>query len=167
MCMTKNKKPKNNPNPLPKPDKAKGPVTLGRSTFTDDIINKVESHPSVGSRKVASRQPTGSFRATGSPYVAFAEVHNKIEETEQSFQEIKNSRPISLQEGNSSNLYEGGGEIREEEKPRSPEAIIQPGTLSIPDKGSAIKFIEEEAGEIEEPRSPQGVVQQGTIIVPD
>jgi len=41
--MTKNKKPKKNPKPLPKPDKAKGPVTLGRSTFIDDVIKKVES----------------------------------------------------------------------------------------------------------------------------
>ena len=86
MCMTKQKKPKKNPKPLPKPDKAEGPVTLGRSTFIDDIIKKAESQPSVGSRKVASRQPTNSLRATKSPSVAFAEVHSQTEE--QYFQEI-------------------------------------------------------------------------------
>ena len=86
-------------------------MILSRSTFIDDIIKQVESQPSVGPRKVASRQPTGSLRAICSPSVAFAEVHSKTEETEQNFQEIENSRPISLQEGNSSNLREGGGDV--------------------------------------------------------
>ena len=94
--MTKKKKLENNPKPLPKPDKAKGPVTLVRSTFIYDIIKKDECQPSVGHRKVASTQPTGSLRATHSPFVAFAEGHNKIEENEQYFQEIENSHPISL-----------------------------------------------------------------------
>jgi len=40
-------------------------------------------------------------------------VHCQTEETEQDFQEIENYHPISLQEGNSSNLCEGGGEIGE------------------------------------------------------
>jgi len=104
--MTKQKKPKKNPKPLPKPDKAKRPVTLGRSTFIGDIIKKEESHPSVGHRKVSSRQPTSSLRATESLSVAFAEVHSQAEE--QDFQEIENSRPKSLQEGNLSNLCKGG-----------------------------------------------------------
>ena len=76
-------------------------------------------------------------------------MHSKTEETEKDFQEIENSGPISLQEGNSSNLREGGGEIGQIEEPRSPLEIIQ--TLSSPDKGSAAK-------EPEEPRSPQIVV---------
>lgn len=113
--MTKKKKLENNPKPLHKPDKAKGPVTLSQLTFIDDIIKKAKSQPLVGPRKVASRQPIGSLRATYSPSVAFAEVHNKIEETEQDLQEIENSRPIYLQEGNSSNLCEGGGETGEAE----------------------------------------------------
>lgn len=53
--MSKQKKPRKNPKPLPKPDKAKGSVTLGQSTFINDIIKKAESQPSVGRRKVASR----------------------------------------------------------------------------------------------------------------
>jgi len=53
--MTKKKKLENNPILLPKPEKSKGPVTLGRSTFIDDILKKVESQPSVGPRNVASR----------------------------------------------------------------------------------------------------------------
>jgi len=59
--MTKKKKLENTPKPLPKPDKAKGPVTLGRSTFIDDMIKQAKSQPLVGPRKVASRQPTGSL----------------------------------------------------------------------------------------------------------
>ena len=59
--MTKQKKPEKNPKPLPKPDKAKGRVTLGRSTFIDEILKKAESQPLVGPRKVASRQPTSSL----------------------------------------------------------------------------------------------------------
>ena len=78
--MTKQKKPEKNPKPIPKPNKAKGPVTLGRSTFIDEILEQAESQPSVGPRKVASRQPTSSFQATKSPSVAFAEVYTQIEE---------------------------------------------------------------------------------------
>ena len=80
--MTKKKRTENNPIPLPKPDKAKGPVTLGRSTFIDNIIKEVESQPSVGPRKVASIQPTISLQTTGSPYIAYADVNNKTEGTE-------------------------------------------------------------------------------------
>jgi len=78
--MTKQKKLEKNAKPLPKPDKAKGLVTLGRSTFIDEILKKLESQPSVGPRKVASRQPTSSLQATRSPSVAFAEVYTQIEE---------------------------------------------------------------------------------------
>ena len=118
----------------------------------------------MGPRKVASRQPTGSLRATGTPYIAFAKVHNKTEDTEQDFQEIENSHPIYLQEGNSSNLCEGG-ETGETEEPRSPLKIVQ--TLSSPDKESVVKIIQNKAEEPEEPRSPQIVVQQGTLIILD
>lgn len=52
--MTKQKKLEKNPKPLPKPDKAKGMVTLGQSTFTNEILKKAESQPSVGPRKVTS-----------------------------------------------------------------------------------------------------------------
>jgi len=48
--MTKQRKSEKNPKPLPKPNKAKGLVTLARLTFIDDIIKKAESQPSVGSR---------------------------------------------------------------------------------------------------------------------
>jgi len=55
-------------------------MTLGRSTFIDEILKKTESQPSVGPRKVASRQPTSSHQAIGSPFVAFVEVHSQTEE---------------------------------------------------------------------------------------
>ena len=77
-------------------------------TFIDEILKKAESQPSVGPRKVASRQPTSSIQAIGSPSIAFAEVHSQTEE--QDFQEIENSSPKSLQEGNLSNPCEGRGE---------------------------------------------------------
>ena len=81
-----------------RPEKPKGPVTLGRTTFIDKIIKRAESQPLVGPRKVASRQPTSSIRAIESPYVAFAEVQRQI--VEQDSQEIENSCPIVfLQEG--------------------------------------------------------------------
>ena len=143
--MTKQKKLESNLKPLPKYDKTKGLVTLGRSTFIDKIHKKVESQPSVGPRKVTSRQPTSSLQARGSPFVAFAEVHSQTEE--QDFQEIENSSPKSLQEGNLSNLCEGRGETGETEEPRSPLEIIHP--LSSPDKGSAVKIIH---NEVEEPQ---------------
>ena len=64
----------------PRPEKPKGLVTLGRTTFIDNIIKKFESQPSVGPRKIASRQPTSSLQAIESPSVAFAEVHSQTEE---------------------------------------------------------------------------------------
>ena len=94
----------------PKPEKTKGPVTLGRTTFINEILKKTESQPSVGPRKVVSRQPTSSLQATKSPSVAFAEIHSQTEVIEQDSQEIENPHLISLQEGNSSNLHEGEGE---------------------------------------------------------
>jgi len=53
--MTKQKKLEKNSKPLPKPEKAKGPVTLGRSSFLNEIFKKAESHPSIGSMKVISK----------------------------------------------------------------------------------------------------------------
>jgi len=83
------------------------PVTLGRTTFIDEIYKKTESQPSVGLRKINSKQPTNSLQATGSPSVAFAEVHSQTEE--QDFQEVENSTPELLQKGNFGNLCEGEG----------------------------------------------------------
>ena len=91
-----NRKAKQNKIP-PKPEKHKEPVTLGRTTFIDEILKKNESQPSVGPRKFISRQPTSSLQAIESPSVAFAEIHSQTEETEQDSQEIENSRPIFLQ----------------------------------------------------------------------
>ena len=78
---------------------------------------------------------------------------------EQDFQEIENSSPKSLQEGNFRNLYEGRGEIREIEEPRSPLGIIQP--LNSPYKRNAGKIIFEETQELESPQT------LGTLIIPD
>ena len=114
----------------PKPEKPKGPVTLGRTTFIDEILKKTKSQPSVGPRKFICRQPTSSLQATESPSEAFAEI--KIVGIEQDSQEIENSLLISVQEGNSSNLCEGGGETGEIEEPKSPFEVIQ--TVSSPDK---------------------------------
>lgn len=120
MCMTKKKKLENTPKPLHKHAKAKRPVTVGWSTFIDDIIKQAESQPPVGLIKVASRQRIGSLRATSSPSVTFVEVHSKTEETEQDFKEIDNSCPISFQGGNFSNLCKGGWETGEIKEPKSP-----------------------------------------------
>lgn len=78
---------------------------------------------------------------------------------EQDFQEVENSSPEPLREGNLSNLCEGRGETREIEEPRSPLGVIQP--LNNPDKGSAAKIIYSKA---EEPESPQIL---GTPIIPN
>ncbi len=78
--MTKQKKPEKNPKPLPKPKKVKGLVTLGRSTFIDEIYKKAKSQPSVGPKKFISKQPTSSLQASESPSEAFAEVHSQTEE---------------------------------------------------------------------------------------
>ena len=107
--MTKKKRRESNTIPHPKSEKSKGPVTLGWSTFIDSILRKAESQPSVGPRTVASREPTISLRAIGSPSVAYDEVHSKTEGTKQSFEDIEKLCPIPSQEGNSCNIREGGG----------------------------------------------------------
>ena len=68
-----NKSTKRNKIP-PKTEKPKGSVTLGCTTFIDEIFKRTESQPSVGFRKIISRQPTSSLQATESPSEAFAEI---------------------------------------------------------------------------------------------
>ena len=92
--MTKQKKPERNIKPPSKPEKAKGPVTLGRTNLIDEIYKKTESQPSVGPRKINSKQPTNSLPTTTSPSEAFAEVHSQTDE--QDFQDIENSIPEQL-----------------------------------------------------------------------
>ena len=65
--MTKQKKPENNNKPPLKTEKAKGPVTLGRTTFIDKIYKNTESQPSVGFRKTNSKQPTNSLYTAFNP----------------------------------------------------------------------------------------------------
>lgn len=108
--MTNNKRSGKDIIPSPKPKKSKGPVTLGWSTFNDEIIRKYESQSSVGPQTIVTRHPIISFQATGSPSIASVEIHSKTEGFEQSFQDIENSQPRPSQEGNSSNLHEREGE---------------------------------------------------------
>ena len=100
--MTKQKKPEKNQKPPSKIEKAKGSATLGRKTFIDEIYKKARSPPSVGYRKVNSKQPASSLQASESPSEAFAEVHSQTEE--QDFQEIENLTPGPLHKGTQSNL---------------------------------------------------------------
>ena len=80
-------------------------------------------------------------------------MHSQTDE--QNFQEIENSIPERLQEGNFSNLCEGEGETGEE--PRSPPRITHP--LNSLDKGSVVKII------IENIQSPQiGIPDRGSAI---
>ena len=81
-------------------------------------------------------------------------MHSQTDE--QDFQEIENSIPERLHEGNLRNLCEGEGKTGEAEEPRSPPRIIHP--LKSLDKGSAIKII------VEGIQSPQVT---GTLIIPD
>ena len=134
--MTKQKKLEKNIKPPAKPEKAKGPMTLGRTTFIDEIYKKTESQPLVGLRKIHSKQPTSSLQATASPSGAYAEVHSQT--VEQDYQEIENPVSKRLQEGNLSNLCEGEAETGEIEEPKSPSRIIQ--LLNSPDKGSAARI---------------------------
>ena len=144
----------------PKFEKPKGPVTLGQTTFIDEILKRTESQPSVGFRKAISRPPTSSLQATESPSEALAEIHSQTEGIEKYSQEIENPCVISPQEGNSSSLHEGEGEIGEIGDSTSPIEIAQ--TISSPNKGSVVKIIQNQG-----PESPQTVGQQGILIIPD
>ena len=81
-------------------------------------------------------------------------MHSQIEE--QDFQEVENSTPELLQEGNSSNFCEGEGETGETKEPKSPIETNQP--LDSLDKGSVVKII------VEGIQSPQ---TSGILIIPD
>lgn len=144
--MTKKKRVEKDIIPPPIFEKSKGPVTLGRSTFIDEIIRKAESQSSVGPRTISTRNPTVTFQVAGSPSVADVEIHSKIEGSKQSFQNTENLQPNPLQEGNSCNLCEGEGEIGsakkiKSSKPKSPEVVVKQRTPSILDQGSAVKII--------------------------
>ena len=144
----------------PKTEKPKGPVTLGCTTFIDEILERTESQPLVGFKITTSRQPTSSLQATESPSEAFAEIHSQTEGIEQDSQEIENPCIISPREGNSSNICEGEGETRETRDPKPLIEIAQ--TIRSPDKGSVIKLIQNQG-----PESPQTVGRQEKLIIPD
>jgi len=84
---------------------------------------------SVGTQTIATRHPTISLQAIGSPSVANTNIHDKTEGSKQSFQDIENSQPCPSQEGNSCNLHEGERETGNPEikssEPRSPEVVIE------------------------------------------
>lgn len=144
----------------PKTKKPKGPVTLGRTTFIDEILKRTESQPLVGFKRTTSRQPNSSLQATESPSEAFAKIHSQTEGIEKYSQEIENPCINFLQEANSSNLREGEGETGETGDPTSPIKISQ--TISSPDKGSVVQLIQNQG-----PESPQIVGQQEIPIIPD
>ena len=108
--MNKRERPEKDKISPSKPEKPKGLVTPGRSTFIDKILRKVESQSSVGLWIVTARRPIDFLQATGPPSVANAEIHSKTEGIEQSFQDTENSQTHPSQEGNSCNLCEGEGE---------------------------------------------------------
>ena len=128
-----------------KPEKPKGLVTLGRSTFIDEILRKAESQSSVGPRIVAARHLIEFLQAAGPPAVANAKIHSKTEGIEHSFQDTENSQTRPSQEGNSCNLCEGEGETGNLEiklsKPRSPEVVTEQRTPCIPNQGSVVRTI--------------------------
>ena len=66
-----------------------------------------------------------------------------VQTEEKDFQEIENSTPELLQEGNFSNFCEGEGETGENEEPKSPIGTNQP--LNSLDKGSTTKIIVKES----------------------
>ena len=79
-------------------------MTLGCTTFIDEILKRTESQPSVGFKRTISSQPTSSLQATESPSEAFTEIHSQKKGIEKDSQEIENPCINFLQEGNSSNL---------------------------------------------------------------
>jgi hypothetical protein len=129
------------PKTPPKITKSQGLVLPGRSTFIDDIFQKVESQASVGPRKGSTRIPQKAV----SPTTTYAEIHSKTEGTKKIFQSTYIPPLTPLEEGNYRNLEEGEGETNEFTKadPSPPPDLESPkkeeGIPKIPDRGSAIK----------------------------
>ena len=66
-------------NPPLKYTKPKGLVVLGRTTYIDETIKKVESQASVGPRTIATQILTTLPQAAASPSATHAEIHSKTE----------------------------------------------------------------------------------------
>ena len=62
--------------------KPKGSVVLGRTTFIDEIIRKVESQASIGPKIISKKSPTIIPQAVASPSTAHAEIHSETEGSE-------------------------------------------------------------------------------------
>ena len=107
-------------------------MTLGRTTFIDEIIRKVESQASVGPKIIFEKCPTIIPSVTASPSTAHVEIHNENEGYEQIFQTTIHLSPEPSQEGNSCNLQEGDGETSgiletniTSPEPRSPKILVE------------------------------------------
>ena len=60
-------------------------MTLGRSTFIDEIIRKAKYQSSIGHQIISTRIPTITLQAVRSPSIANAEIHSRTKGLEQSF----------------------------------------------------------------------------------
>ena len=77
--MNRNKNIETNQNHPLKSTKPKGPVTLGKTTYIDEINKKVESQASIGTRTIHVWSPTIVSQGASSPYTTDAEIHTEIE----------------------------------------------------------------------------------------
>ena len=71
-------------NPPLKSTKPKGSVVLGKTTYIDEIINKVESQASVGPKTIPTQIPTIAPQAAASPSAAHTEIQSETKGSEQS-----------------------------------------------------------------------------------
>ena len=128
--MTRKKNIETNQNHPLNSTKPKGPMILGRITYIDKFIKKVESQASVGPRTIPTQSPTTLPQAAASPSVAYAEIQYEIEGSKQSLQTAIHIGIDPSKEGGPYNLQEGGGEISggihiEISEPKSPKEVIE------------------------------------------
>lgn len=135
--MTRNRKIEKELNPPPKSTKPKGSVNLGRETFIDKIVRKVESQASVEFWIVPRKSPSTIHRAAASPSTAYAEIQSQIGGYEKSLQVTTNLHSDPLQERKLCNLREGEGETNGTAK-AGPQ-LFEQGCPMILDLGNATK----------------------------
>ena len=85
-------------------------MNLGRTTFIDKIVKRVESQASVGFQAIPGKISTIIPQEVGSPSAAYAKIQSQVGGSEQSLQAIISLHLDPLQEGKYCNLREGKGE---------------------------------------------------------
>jgi len=113
-------------------------VNLGRTTFIDEIVRRLESKASVGFQAIPGKSSTVIPQVVGPSFAAYTKVQSQVGGLEKSLQATISLHSDPIQEGKSCKLRKGKGETSEATKVEP--QLSEEGSPEIPDLGSAIKL---------------------------